>query len=149
MVLKLMFVRQYFWVLLWINKCANPSLILFPHRAQTYTSISPSHTIPSACHPPPGESLELGAGCPCQAASGWSRCTHDCCHSNRGSLARGGLLVSPSQKSHIQLDRREVKWYMTFYLAYDPPNNTPKHAAGSCWESGGTDYTWGTSTLFE
>lgn len=71
----------------------------------------PTHT-PLACHHPPGGSLEPEAECLCQAGSGWSRCTRDCCHSSQGSLETGGRLVSQSQRNRIQLNTDRIKWYM-------------------------------------
>lgn len=48
----------------------------------------------------------LVAGCLCQAASGWSRCTRGCCRSNRGSWVRAAPLACQSRTSRIQLEKK-------------------------------------------
>lgn len=58
------------------------------------------------CRPPPAWSLVLVAGCLCQAASGWSRCTRGCCRSNRGSWVRAAPLACQSRTSRIQLEKK-------------------------------------------
>lgn len=61
---------------------------------------------PWACRPLRAWSRAPVAGCLCQAASGWSRCTRGCCRSNRGSWARAAPLACQSRTSRIRLDKK-------------------------------------------
>lgn len=50
----------------------------------------------------------LVVGCLCQAVSGWSRCTHGCCHSNQGSWVKAAPLACQSRMSRIQLEKERA-----------------------------------------